>query len=531
MKKSILPLLIVLLSFSSSADIIYVDVNTPNDNDGSNWANAYKYLQDALADANSNSDINEIWVAQGIYTPDCNSADPNGTGNREASFQLINDVTFKGGYAGYGSPDPNKRNIELYETILSGDLDGNDVPVLDSTSLLTEPTRTENSYHVVTGKNVNANTIIDGFTIKSGNAAIDSWPHEHGGGIFFNSSNCAVNNCIFVENSATYGGGIAGNVACDYLRITNCTFLRNGAKKNGGGIDLYQSDYVVVANCIFIGNFGITNGGGMSIVDSQSSTLTNCIFSGNSELEGTHGGGALINIWGSSPTIANCTFCGNSASSKGGAIANFDDSPIVSNCILWDNIAPTQPQIDSSTTVTYSNVQGGWPGLGNIQVNPRFVDPGYWDDNETPTDTNDDFWVDGNYHLKSAGWRWDSVRKRWHYDVATSRCIDAGNPGSSLAGEILAVPDDPNNIWGQNLRINMGAYGGTAEASIPPYDWALLSDINNNGTVDFIDWAWFASLWLQSGDESFADFNRDSSVDINDLDLLTSDWMNYTTWH
>jgi hypothetical protein len=119
----------------------------------------------------------------------------------------------------------------------------------------------------------------------------------------------------------------------------------------------------------------------------------------------------------------------------------------------------------------------------------------------------------------------------WTWDDVTSRCIDAGNPGSVLADEPLTIPDDPNNLWGHNLRINMGAYGGTSEASIPPYDWALLCDINNDGTVDLTDLAWFAFLWPQSGDELFADFNRDTIADTNDLELLTNDWLNTTTWH
>ena len=59
----------------------------------------------------------------------------------------------------------------------------------------------------------------------------------------------------------------------------------------------------------------------------------------------------------------------------------------------------------------------------------------------------------------------------WTYDNITSRCIDAGDPASPLGDEPMSVPRDPNNEYGINLRINMGAYGGTAQASIPPHDW------------------------------------------------------------
>ena len=133
--------------------------------------------------------------------------------------------------------------------------------------------------------------------------------------------------------------------------------------------------------------------------------------------------------------------------------------------------------------------------------------------------------------MKSEGWRWDSIRQRWDYDDVTSRCIDAGNPGSPLGDELLSVPDDPNNEWGENLRINMGAYGDTEQAGMPPYNWALLADLTNDGIVDFVDLAHQAKDWLNSGDCQPGDFNRDSLIDISDLALLVEDWLKQTSWY
>lgn len=86
--KNLIPTLICLfLVVPSQAGVIYVDANTTGANDGTSWSDAYNYLQDALADANSSGDVNEIRAVQGAYKPDCNSANPNGTGDREAAFQ------------------------------------------------------------------------------------------------------------------------------------------------------------------------------------------------------------------------------------------------------------------------------------------------------------------------------------------------------------------------------------------------------------------------------------------------------------
>ena len=122
-------------------------------------------------------------------------------------------------------------------------------------------------------------------------------------------------------------------------------------------------------------------------------------------------------------------------------------------------------------------------------------------------------------------------RQVWTWDNLTSRCIDAGNPGSLPGEELLSVPDDPNNEWGENLRINIGAYGGTAEASMPPYDWALLSDITNGGIVNFVDFAHQANMYTDEGNELPGDLDRNGVVNFSDIVLLVEDWLKTTTWH
>lgn len=175
----ILVLLVVVQWATALGDVIYVDDDALPSGDGLSWPTAYKYLQDALTAAIADD---EIWVAEGTYKPDQDEGGNVTPGNRYETFQLINGVTIKGGYAGFGEPDPNVRNIELYESILSGDLNSNDVEVNDPCDLVNEATRGENSYHVVTGSGTDGTAVLDGFTITGGNAN-GSLENMEGGGM------------------------------------------------------------------------------------------------------------------------------------------------------------------------------------------------------------------------------------------------------------------------------------------------------------------------------------------------------------
>jgi predicted outer membrane repeat protein len=133
----------------------------------------------------------------------------------------------------------------------------------------------------------------------------------------------------------------------------------------------------------------------------------------------------------------------------------------------------------------------------------------------------------GDYHLQSQAGRWDPNSESWVQDDVISPCIDAGNPGCPLRDE----PNDPNNI-----RINMGAYGGTAEASKTPADWRNIADLTNDWAVDFNDLAAFVDYWLDTGECIPSDLNRSQFVDFNDFAIFGQWWqINYSLcfprWH
>ena len=289
-----------------------------------------------------------------------------------------------------------------------------------------------------------------------------------------------------------------------------------------------RSSSPLINNCTISANRAGDNGGGIHCWLNSSPKINNCIISAN--ISATKGGGIYCTLW-CHPLINNCTIYANTAPYGGGIHCRAESYPTIINSIMWADTPTEIYDEDSPPQVMYTDLQGGWPGLGNIDEVPLFARPGYWDPNSTPTDPNDDFWVEGDYHLQSSGWRWDAQIKRWRWDYVTSRCIDAGNPGMLLGDELLSIPNDPDNIWGENMRINMGAFGGTAEASMGPVGGVLRADLTNDGVVNLKDYAHLVRDWLKSDPTQPGDLNRDGSVDIFDLDLLLADWLKITPWY
>ena len=177
---------LLLNSFVVSAQTVYHVSTSGNDsNDGLSWVTPIKNLQTALSLAQSGD---EIWVAQGTYYPD------DGTGqasdDRTSTFALKAGVKILGGFIGInGAIIP--RDIEVFKTILSGDLDQNDGSSATG----------QNSYHVVTGSD---NAILDGFTIQNGLADGTGTDENKGGGIFNGSTSPTIQNCTLKNNAGKH---------------------------------------------------------------------------------------------------------------------------------------------------------------------------------------------------------------------------------------------------------------------------------------------------------------------------------------
>ncbi|MCP4614656.1 MAG: hypothetical protein GY845_38745 [Planctomycetes bacterium] len=503
-------LVMLCVAEPAAGGIIYVDADAAGVNDGSSWADAYNFLQDALMVAEAGD---EIWVAQGIYKPHEGLMAIPEFDWRTAAFQLVNGTAVRGGYAGLGEPDPNTRSIELYETILSGDLNGNDTELDVPAGLLDDPHRADNSYNVVMVSDINDAAVLDGFTIAGGNASVQDHQslYSKGGGLHITgNSSLTVTNCTFRNNSANWGGGMR-NESSGNLMVSKCVFSRNLGYSTGGGMDNYSRfpGCAIIVDCTFIGN-SAAGGRGGGIWNTGNMKLINCTFSNNSA--GDYGGG-VYNKSGFSQWITNCIFTGNSAAWFGGGISCNHCRPTLTNCTFADNSAqegrtlncgsasqsePSDIKLincilrnggeeifnrDNSTIdITFSNIEvytrSPWPGEGNININPHFADP----DN-------------GDYHLKSQAGRWDTKTQSWVQDDITSSCIDAGDPNSSIGTEPF-----PNGGYP-----NMGAYGASDKASKsyfgkPVCETVIAGDINGDCVVDLADLAIMLSHWMVQGD-------------------------------
>ena len=197
----------------------HVDPGAPAGGDGFTWETAIPYLQDALQEAPAGVTIK---VAAGTYKPDRDAMNPGGTGDREAAFVIPEGVTLKGGYAGYGAPDPDANDPTLYPTILSGDLDGDDQPGFVN--------RSDNSRHIVIASGADETTVtVEGLILSGGYSDEDSPdPYLAGGSaLLCDGVGLRLADSIITDNHTGRAGG-AVYTRQNTALIERCTFLNNG---------------------------------------------------------------------------------------------------------------------------------------------------------------------------------------------------------------------------------------------------------------------------------------------------------------
>ncbi len=387
---------------TSGSGVLFVDDDAAANGDGLTWDTAYRFLQDALAFASDPANgVAEIRVAQGTYKPDRDEANPNGDGDREATFQLIDNLTLAGGYAGIAAEDPDARDVDNQQSILDGDLLDNDLqPFFYNYE--------ENTFNILTAHGT-LGGVVSGFTVTGGNSVESESP---GAGLsVIDAIDCVVENCLFIENGEwpTFWVSNSTVAACRCRFVGNLdqvAYITDGSTAEFVDCEFdgrQQHDHRSVTNfqatttmigCRVTGDHTIKSQVGGVFNQNGQMTLINCDLHNN-----VAGVGVFSNTWNGTDeigmaTLINCTIANNEgthdliggAGIYNGIAGNGDGMAIltIDNCTIWGNFSAVDgahnegAQITnlSDLTVNYSNVEGltgDFGGAGNIGADPTFV--------------------------------------------------------------------------------------------------------------------------------------------------------------
>ena len=344
----------------SSGVTVYVDP-TSLTQDGTSWESAFHTLQDAIDFAGAQPDGGEVWVAGGplgdpIVYDEIRTTLWGGSvgeaGRVTGSLVMRSNVGVYGGFEGYRGGAGAQEDSRLQRNRAQN------IAVIDGSLARggTDP-----AYHVVVFGGVTAattNSVLDGFWITGGNAAgvngASSYHTYRGGGIYNYGSSPTIANCVIYGNSARVsGGGIANELAPNRpadANILNCLITANTA--------LRQADGGAGPG----GGNPIRGGGG--VFNNQSAPTMNFLTLTENVIDTTYVGDP--NQWGLTS----------------GGIFTWNATPLLTNSIVWANTGgsidhghPAGPPQD--ITVTYSDVQGGYAGTGNINADPLLGNAAY----------------------------------------------------------------------------------------------------------------------------------------------------------
>jgi predicted outer membrane repeat protein len=233
------------------------------------------------------------------------------------------------------------------------------------------------------------------------NSATGGAGNGNGGGLLLGPGLEIITGCSFINNTATnQGGGIHSTGSTS--TISNSTFGGNTqtvSASDNGGAGIYNSGgNPLIDGCLFASNLSSGDGGAIR-ENGSASTIRSCKFAGNTAGSGSavwsaaaagspvqadclyvgnaaSGQGTVGTDTSGTWTIADCTFSQNQAGTDGGAIIANDSTVNLRNAVLWDDNAPADAELGSGSgtlSVNYCDVQGGFAGTGNLDVDPLFV--------------------------------------------------------------------------------------------------------------------------------------------------------------
>jgi hypothetical protein len=451
----------------------YVDAAVDESGDGTEWAEAFKTLQEVL-DVALPDQI--IWVADRIYVPseEYPEGDPD---PRTKTFELINRVKIYGGFQGNDHPEGGEDALEQRDPVANvAELEG---------ELSVGEQGPNQVYHVVSSYlAVTPETIFSGFHVQDGRADELSGPRSKGGGMYVFRSSPTVTRCTFRRNFAQWLGSgvfVRQDSSGDPGNVLNCTFHSNGGEQGSGmAATAYYApeEPMLVVNCLFTGNAADTVGG------------------------------AYMGYGHSHTTLVNCTLADNSANLFGGGVY-LDDSWIdpkitLRNCILWGNT--DMHGQDESAQI--SGPAGMIPGPEDadvaytcIQGLDVFGQPPHHDNiGDDPVFAGED-----NYRLCTG-----------------SPCIDAGNT-DDVPADVFDVDDDldfSEAMPDRDMKGRLMPDEETGPVDMGAYEFRCYADFDGDCDVDTADLLFLLAAWGTPD----GDVDGDGDTDTADLLLLLGAW-------
>jgi len=549
----------------AGATVIRVRQDALNPGDGRTWQTAFGSLDQALTVAGApESDVTEIWVAAGTYVPEPDGDDPRG-----GTFTVPATVDLYGGFRGTESRR-DERDPSLNETILSGDINGDDGPDFAH--------HDENVYLVVKLLGEGFDELggtFDGFTVTGGTASgmkvLGGWTIRNcrfvansenifttgvhaltgfgGGAVYVNSAaHVTFVDCTFEGNRAgTQGGAIRAWTGASAIR---CRFVDNQAEENGGGAVVSNNggggDYAEFRDCVFENNRSSYGAGGLGFSASPA-LVTGCLFRNN---YAEHGYGGGLSAGGQNVEVTQSVFLGNQAETAGGLAASARETVSVTSCLIVANeaeayggllIDDSVPRL-AANTIAFNTTRDefyaavGWPWedvpktiRNNViwgNTRPAAPDPSDMLAAQVEFETLDDlsFSIIEGWTPQSGGPFNSGADPMFVDPLGADGMIGTLDDDFRLPAESPAVnAGDPTVAWSPGDadldghrrvlcgRVDIGAY----ESGIGDFDCNGVVDIS-----DFTKWAACAEgpNHLVPGEPCGAyDFNADGTIDLGDF--------------
>jgi parallel beta-helix repeat protein len=365
--------------------------------------------------------------------------------------------------------------------------------------------------------------------------------YSRGGGIAcYYYSSPLVTNCTIRGNSAGEGGGLHCRVDCS-PRLVDCTLAENSALRNdGGGIMCWSWSQPVFTKCLIVGNVASRDGAALHCDEESAPSFVNCLIAGNAA--GRHGGAVHSAL--SETTLANCAIVNNTAGGVGGGIHSFRHDTItitnctiaanealqggavycddyesivwLSNAVLWGNAPQEVLDPGDDVYLNFCNVQGGWPGVGNIDADPLFVDPD-GPDHDPAT------WQDNDYRLSPGSPCADAannpaVPRDWYDldgdgDVVEPLPLDLAGMPRFMNDTTFPDTGVPGN--GYIVVVDMGAYEVLGSAT------GCRGDLDGDSDTDASDLGILLAAYERDGS---GDLDYDGDTDHADLGILLGDF-------